>query len=113
MNEKYNNKRNVIFNPNKAQRWNEEKNTIISTPPEYIDIISKPFTYLRKNALDGTSSFEEVKEATSIVKKEELAKVKRLELEKKAGYVAFSTLTVIGVLLLGIVIFTIVKSIVG
>lgn len=113
MNEKYNNKRNVIFNPNKAQRWNEEENTIISTPSGYIDIINKTFIYLRKNALDGTSSFEEVKKATSIVKEGERAKVKRLELEKKAGYITFSTLTVMGVLLLGIVIFTIVQSIVG
>ena len=84
MNEKYNNKRNVIFNPNKAQRWNEEKNTIISTPPEYIDIISKPFTYLRKNALDGTSSFEEVKEATSIVKKRRTCQGKKIRIRKKS-----------------------------
>ena len=27
--EKYNNKRNIIFNPNKVQKWNVEKNTII------------------------------------------------------------------------------------
>ena len=29
--EKYNNKRNIIFNPNKVQKWNVEKNTIITT----------------------------------------------------------------------------------
>ena len=34
--EKYNNKRNIIFNPNKVQKWNVEKNTIITTSRNHV-----------------------------------------------------------------------------
>ncbi len=112
MEERYNNKKNVIFNPDKVQRWNEEKNTIISTTPNHIDQLCKPFLYLRKTASEGYSKFSEVEEAQVMARKENLARVKKLEMEKKAGYVTFSTLIVLGTVVVGMIIFGIIGSIV-
>ena len=105
--EKYNNKRNIIFNPNKVQKWNVEKNTIITTK------LSEPFDYLRKNANDGYSDYQELIEANTIARKKAIAKVKRLELEKTAGYVTISTLTIIITLVISIVIFITIGTILG
>ena len=57
--EKYNNKRNIIFNPNKVQKWNVEKNTIITTSRNHVDKLCEPFDYLSKNASDGYSNYQE------------------------------------------------------
>lgn len=111
--EKYNNKRNVIFNPNKVQKWNVEKNTIITTSKNHVDKLCEPFDYLRKNANDGYSDYQELTEASTIARKNALAKVKRLELEKTAGYVTISTLTIIVTLVIGLVIFIAVGTVLG
>lgn len=111
--EKYNNKRNVIFNPNKVQKWNVEKNTIITTSKNHVDKLCDPFDYLRKNANDGYSDYQELTEASTIARKNALAKVKRLELEKTAGYVTISTLTIIVTLVIGLVIFIAVGTVLG
>ena len=75
--EKYNNKRNIIFNPNKVQKWNVEKNTIITTSRNHVDKLCEPFDYLSKNASDGYSNYQELIEANTIARKKALAKVKR------------------------------------
>ena len=111
--EKYNNKRNGIFNPNKVQKWNVEKNTIITTSRNHVDKLCEPFDYLRKNASDGFSNYQELIEANTITRKKALAKVKRLELEKTAGYVTISTLTIIVTLVIGLVIFIAVGTVLG
>ena len=111
--EKYNNKRNVIFNPNKVQKWNVEKNTIITTSKNHVDKLCEPFDYLRKNANDGYSDYQELTKASTIARKNALAKVKRLELEKTAGYVTISTLTIIVTLVIGLVIFIAVGKVLG
>ena len=90
--EKYNNKRNIIFNPNKVQKWNVEKNTIITTSRNHV---------------------EKLIEANTIARKKALAKVKRLELEKTAGYVTISTLTIIITLVISIVIFITIGTLLG
>ena len=111
--EKYNNKRNVIFNPNKVQKWNVEKSTIITTSKNHVDKLCEPFDYLSKNASDGYSNYQELTEASTIARKNALAKVKRLELEKTAGYVTISTLTIIVTLVIGLVIFIAVGTVLG
>lgn len=111
--EKYNNKRNVIFNPNKVQKWNVEENTIITTSKNHVDKLCEPFDYLRKNANDGYSDYQELTEASTLARKNALAKVKRLELEKTAGYVTISTLTIIVTLVIGLVIFIAVGTVLG
>lgn len=111
--EKYNNKRNVIFNPNKVQKWNVEKNTIITTSRNHVDKLCAPFDYLRKNASDGYSDYQELTEANTITRKNTLARVKRLELEKTAGYVTISTLTIIVTLVIGLIIFITVGTVLG
>ena len=111
--EKYNKKRNIIFNPNKVQKWNVEKNTIITTSRNHVDKLSEPFDYLRKNANDGYSNYQELIEANTIARKKAIAKVKRLELEKTAGYVTISTLTIIITLVISIVIFITIGTILG
>ena len=73
--EKYNNKRNIIFNPNKVQKWNVEKNTIITTSRNHVDKLCEPFDYLSKNASDGYSNYQELIEANTIARKKALAKV--------------------------------------
>ena len=111
MEEKYNNKRNVIFNPNRALLWNEEKNTIVSTTPSHVDNLCAPFQYLKKNASDGLSSYPELEEAIVIVKKNNQAKIRKLKQEKQAGFIAVSTLTILGTIILTIIIFTITGNI--
>lgn len=111
--EKYNNKRNIIFDPNKVQKWNVEKNTIITTSRNHVDKLCEPFDYLRKNANDGYSNYQELIEANTIARKKALAKVKRLELEKTAGYVTISTLTIIITLVISIVIFITIGTLLG
>ena len=106
--EKYNNKRNIIFNPNKVQKWNVEKNTIITTSRNHVDKLSEPFDYLRKNANDGYSDYQELIEANTIARKKAIAKV-----EKTAGYVTISTLTIIITLVISIVIFITIGTILG
>lgn len=113
MEEKFNNKRNVIFNPNKVQKWNEEENTIVAVTPDYIDALVEPFTYLRKTSSEGYSSMEEVETAKEVMKKERLVRVKKLEFDKKAGYVGIGMLTVITSLVVGTLIFLLIGSIIG
>ena len=90
--EKYNHNKNVLFHPNK---------------------LCEPFDYLRKNAIDGYSDYKELTEANTIARKNALTKVKRLELEKTAGYVTISTLTIIVTLVIGLVIFIAVGTVLG
>ena len=77
------------------------------------DKLSEPFDYLRKNANDGYSDYQELIEANTIARKKAIAKVKRLELEKTAGYVTISTLTIIITLVISIVIFITIGTILG
>ena len=102
MEEKYNNKRNAIFDPARVQKWNEEKNQIVAVPSDY----------LRKNAQDGYSNFEELQAAKEIARKDTLVRVKKLEDEKRNGYIAISTLTVGGFIAISTIIFLIVGTIV-
>lgn len=112
MEEKYNNKRNVIFNPNKVQKWNEEENKVISVNAEFVDMLSMPFAYLRKSAGDGYSDFKELEEAKSIAKKDRLVRIKKLNNEKNAGYALVVVLTVGGALISGFIIFTVIGNMV-
>ena len=112
MEEKYNTKRNAIFDPARVQKWNEEKNQIVAVPSEFVDMLAKPFDYLRKNAQDGYSNFEELQAAKEIARKDTLVRVKKLEDEKRNGYIAISTLTVGGFIAISTIIFLIVGTIV-
>lgn len=113
MEEKFNNKRNVIFNPNKVQKWNEEENTIVAVTPDYVDALVEPFTYLRRTSSEGYSDMKDVEEAKEIMKKERLIRIRKLELDKKAGYIGVGTLTVIVSLIVAALIFIIIGNIIG
>ena len=54
-----------------------------------------------------------MQEANELVKANVRKRVKQLENEKRAGYVAISTLTIIGTLLIGAIIFMVVGNIIG
>lgn len=82
--EKYNNKRNIIFNPNKVQKWNVEKNTIITTSRNHVDKLSEPFDYLRKNANDGYSDYQELIEANTIARKKSHSQSKKIRVRKNS-----------------------------
>lgn len=88
------------------------KNTIITTSRNHVDKLSEPFDYLRKNANDGYSDYQELIEANTIARKSH-SQSKRLELEKTAGYVTISTLTIIITLVISIVIFITIGTILG
>lgn len=45
------------------------KNTIITTSRNHVDKLSEPFDYLRKNANDGYSDYQELIEANTIARK--------------------------------------------
>lgn len=52
------------------------KNQIVAVPSEFVDMLAKPFDYLRKNAQDGYSNFEELQAAKEIARKDTLVRVK-------------------------------------
>ena len=111
--EKYNNKRNVIFNPNQVQKWNVNKNKIITVSSKYADQLIESFNHLRKTASDGYSDYQELIEANKVIKSNNLARIKKLELEKKAGYIRVSALTIIATLITGLLIFIAVGTLLG
>ena len=69
MEEKYNNKRNAIFDPARVQKWNEEKNQIVAVPSEFVDMLAKPFDYLRKNAQMATQTLKNYKPLKKLLEK--------------------------------------------
>lgn len=113
MREKFDNKRNVIFNPNKVQKWNEEDNAIISVTPSYLDSLIEPFNYLRKTSSEGYSNLDDVNMAKEMVKKERLIRVRKLEMDKRAGYVGIAMITFISSLVVGFGIFLLIGNIIG
>ena len=101
----------ISGNDQNYPKWS--KNTIITTSRNHVDKLCEPFDYLSKNASDGYSNYQELIEANTIARKKALAKVKRLELEKTAGYVTISTLTIIITLVISIVIFITIGTLLG
>ena len=103
--EKYIN-RQPNFKPDDVKRWNDSENNITAIPIELAERMQNTFNELAK-ANSNENDFQRVVKAN--VRK----RVKQLENEKRAGYVAISTLTIIGTLLIGAIIFMVVGNIIG
>ena len=100
--EKYIN-RQPNFKPDDVKRWNDSENNITAIPIELAERMQNTFNELAK-ANSNENDFQRVQEANELV---------QLENEKRAGYVAISTLTIIGTLLIGAIIFMVVGNIIG
>ena len=109
--EKYIN-RQPNFKPDDVKRWNDSENNITAIPIELAERMQNTFNELAK-ANSNENDFQRVQEANELVKANVRKRVKQLENEKRAGYVAISTLTIIGTLLIGAIIFMVVGNIIG
>lgn len=109
--EKYIN-RQPNFKPDDVKRWNDSENNITAIPIELAERMKNTFNELAK-ANSNENDFQRVQEANELVKANVRKRVKQLENEKRAGYVAISTLTIIGTLLIGAIIFMVVGNIIG
>ena len=107
--EKYIN-RQPNFKPDDVKRWNDSENNITAIPIELAERMQNTFNEL---ANSNENDFQRVQEANELVKANVRKRVKQLENEKRAGYVAISTLTIIGTLLIGAIIFMVVGNIIG
>ena len=105
--EKYIN-RQPNFKPDDVKRWNDSENNITAIPIELAERMQNTFNELAK-----ANSNENDFQANELVKANVRKRVKQLENEKRAGYVAISTLTIIGTLLIGAIIFMVVGNIIG
>lgn len=85
------------------------KNNIVSIDKELLDKLSEVFARLRNSSKEKFNS-EELKEASTLVKKESLARARVLKKEENKGYIAVGTLTVIASVIITGIIFSVIKS---
>ena len=85
----------------------------ISSCPCFCDGCHSPYLSKDIGEVLSLGRLQELIEANTIARKKALAKVKRLELEKTAGYVTISTLTIIITLVISIVIFITIGTLLG
>lgn len=101
------------LNPNDVKRWDEEKNNITAIPIGLAEQMQNTFKQVAEISKEEENDFQKVQEANKMVRDLRLKRVKKLEDEKRAGYIAISSLTIIGTLLVGAIIFIIVGNILG
>lgn len=83
--------------------------TICSISKEDIIIISSPFEHLKIEG-NSISSINDLNKASIIIKERDLA-MKRVLIKEKGGYVLVGSLTCMGTILIGTIIFMAIKFI--
>lgn len=84
--------------------------TICSISKEDIIIISSPFEHLKIEG-NSISSINDLNKASIIIKERDLAKKRVLIIKEKGGYVLVGSLTCMGTILIGTIIFMAIKFI--
>lgn len=100
--------RDVNFNPNTVQRINSEKN-LFTGDKSLWQTINDPFVKLRSSD-KSISSYSDLRESTELVKKEKLAKKRILTKQENGGFVLMGSLTVMGIVGIGAIIFMVIKN---
>ena len=100
--------REANFNPNSIQRINNANN-IFTCDKNIERTINEPFEKLRSSD-KSISNHSDLRESVELVKKEKLAKTRVLTKPENSGFVLMSSLTVMGIVGLGVIIFMAIKN---
>lgn len=96
------------FNENAFQHINS-KNNIIEIDKSTEKKINDPFVMLQ-NSDKSISNLSDLREMSSLRKKEELAKRRVLEKKENGGYILMGSLTCMGITAIGTIIFMVIKN---
>lgn len=99
--------REANFNPNRIHGVNNANN-IFTSDKETEKALNKPFENLRKNSDKSISNHSDLRESVKLAKKE--AKTRVLTKPENSGFILMGSLTVVGIVGLGTLIFMAIKN---